>query len=231
MAVVNKAAQLRWPVGEIITASFTKVPGKRRWNVVAIGVMPGQAVLISTPVGGGMAVPLYSGDQVTLRYLAGSDIVGFTSSVQRMVYEPFPYLLLHYPQEIETFQVRQAERAMWQDSPEVKCLLADAEEPVAARLLDISQGGYRVALQSEPPDLESEIELSFTVPVAGSEYDFVLPGTVRNVQVQRPGNPGNDEAALPTCTLGVAFDALAQEDKFALTALVYELLALERASG
>ncbi len=85
---------------------------------------------------------LYSGNDVTVRYLHSGVIFGFRCAVIKYLFSPFPLLFLTFPEKVESYNLRRHKR--------IPCLLPAVvrvgETSVKGLVTDLSLSGCEVVL-------------------------------------------------------------------------------------
>ena len=199
-----------------------QLPGRirnRRWNARLLGYLPQESLLITTPLSNGAPVPFYLEDQVAVRYLQGREIHGFNTWVRKVSSDPFPYLHLAYPREIERVTVRQAERVPVELASEWRALRG--EQSGAGKILDLSATGALLAVDAPAGEPGDELELDFQVHFAGAESRIEVGALLRSVR-----ESGGEEQT--RYLHGLEFTDLEERERLFLKGFVYEQLVENR---
>lgn len=199
-----------------------QLPGRirnRRWNARLLGYLPEESLLITTPHSNGSPVPFYLDDQVAVRYLQGREIHGFTTWVRKVSADPFPYLHLAYPREVERVTVRQAERVPVELAARWRRL--QGEGSGSGTLLDLSATGTLLASEETAGEPGDELELEFEIRFAGAESRIEVGALLRSVR--------EDSRAGETRLLhGLEFTDPGERERLFLKGFVYEQLVENR---
>ena len=137
-------ADFDFPLGDKASLSLYIAGRQERFWTKFIGFEKNKYVLTSLP-----QLPsekqIVAGSEVTVRYMKGGIICGFSSHVITTCLEPVPFLFLRYPECIELIKLRTKNRAscffpvtiFWQS------------KEIQGRVVDISKSGYKVIALAE----------------------------------------------------------------------------------
>ncbi|MGZ8232025.1 flagellar brake domain-containing protein, partial [Methylobacter tundripaludum] len=76
-----------------------------------IGYVDGEYLIVKMPFENGLSIQVNTGEQVTLRVLAGVDVFTLTSRVKTVFKAPYYYIHLSFPTDIKSIALRGAVRA------------------------------------------------------------------------------------------------------------------------
>jgi len=96
--------------GVKLQLQFLDETRRDRYQVTVIGYVEGHSLMITAPQKNGNFVLLREGQQFVVRLLSGTQIIGFNSEVLKVYNNPFSYVHLKPPLEIEKLNVRNAHR-------------------------------------------------------------------------------------------------------------------------
>jgi len=124
-------------------------------------------------------VTVTEGQSWVFRTFYATAVFRFNATIQKLVFDPFPYLHIQLPQAIDMRSVRKMPRAQ-------VCLNATvgtATEEAAALIVDMSVTGLRLAV----PDVttlfkDQTVALNFTVPLLGKQHTMRMQGRVMSCQ-------------------------------------------------
>ncbi|WP_018717944.1 flagellar brake protein [Arhodomonas aquaeolei] len=144
-----------------------QVPGyASRVITTLLGARDGQYLALhdNGANGGGLErLRLRPGDPLVVRFFHEGVAYGFRSYVRQLLREPEPMVFIAYPEETQSFALRQ--------TPRVNCRLparvrvGDDGEESTALVLDVSEHGCRVALPIAPAVDENEtLHISLALP-------------------------------------------------------------------
>ena len=122
-----------------------------RIKSIFAGMQKDNCLMVRLPLGEGLGAKFNDGTLVTVRYLAGGQVVGFRSPVVgKYLKGPLRFLFLAYPQEVETQNLRQSARLPGYVPAQV---LVEGRE-LEGMVTDIGKGGMRFLhrFDQEPPN-------------------------------------------------------------------------------
>ncbi|MDQ2070280.1 flagellar brake protein [Natronospira bacteriovora] len=215
--------ELALPVGGVLNIQLSRRNNGKRWQARMVGYLEGESLLVTTPRSQGTPVPFYMDDEVTIRYLSGREIHGFTTWVRKVATQPFPYLHLAFPREIERVTIRQEERV----NMELPCQFRSLKQPDVqgeGKLLDLSAGGALLATDQALGQIGEEIELAFEVEFAGSKTHIEVGATIRSVKDEERGEEQT------RCLHGLQFSDLGEQHRLFVKGFVYESILQQRSS-
>lgn len=214
--------ELALGVGGVLNLQLSHRHKGQRWNARLIGFLEGESIVVTTPRNSGAPVPFYNDDEVTVRYLAGREIHGFSTWVRKVATQPYPYLHLAFPKAIERVTIRQEERVPM-DLPVKYQSLKQRDVAGDGRLLDLSAAGALLKGQEGLGDVGEELELRFDVSFAGSETHIEVGAIIRNIKPDE-GRNADDDARL----YGLQFRDLSEQSRLFIKGFVYERIIQHR---
>jgi len=218
----GKRVELGLNIGGFLNLQLSQRNDGQRWTARLIGFLDGESMLVTTPHDGGAPVPFYTHDGVTVRYLAGREIHGFTTWVRKVAVQPFPYMHLAFPRTIERVPFRQEERVPM-DLPVKYQSVTQSDECGDGRILDLSAAG---ALLKAPESLGmpgDEVRLQFDVVFAGLESHVDVCATIRNVKPDEHRLSDGEHKLY-----GVQFQDLGEQSRLFIKGFVYERIVQYR---
>lgn len=96
--------------GVKLQLQFLDETRRDRFQVTVIGYSEGHSLMITAPQKNGNFILLREGQQFVVRLLSGTQIIGFNSEVLKAYNNPFSYVHLKPPLEVEQLNVRNAHR-------------------------------------------------------------------------------------------------------------------------
>jgi len=150
--------------------------GRPRTSVRLIGWSEKNAVFLSSLNAQGAVVPFREGETLSLKTLAGRDVVAFSGIVSKVIFSPIPYVILTYPEQIQRQQLRKAQRV---DTDLIASVTFD-DAVFAGRIINLSASGAMLA-SSTTLRASALLQLVFRLPAAGSEHTVVLKAQVRSI--------------------------------------------------
>jgi c-di-GMP-binding flagellar brake protein YcgR len=187
--------------------------------VKLIGVHEGNSIVITAPERGGSLAFVKEGAAFTFRGFSGELVYEFNASVQRVRFEPYPYLHVAWPKgwQVGKRRLREARRVRAQ----VPCILyrdpANTDEFVKGVLTDLSTGGASLQLKDSITGLTERVRLAFRLHVAGQQVLFEVDAKPVRLPVATEDEP----------SIGLAFHGLDNAQNMALHAYVYLQLVHE----
>jgi hypothetical protein len=186
------------------------------YDVVLVGYLMGQSVIVTPPYG---RDDIHPGQHATVRIFTDKQSYAFATTVRHLAQEPFPHVHLAYPETLQAMKERQHER--------MGINITGTAELAGGRVFnctvrDISLGGALIAVGGEACKLNDSLELTLKVAINGIEYTLSLEGEVRSVRLAESGDK-------PLVLQGLAFKDLTQQDMLALAA--FDLLPDVLADG
>ena len=170
-------------VGESVNIELSST-GHRCWGEI-VGYKPGQYILVE-PGKGHKTISFLAEDNVTVRCI-GSDngvLCGFRTSVARYLSEPFPQIILYFPNEFEQMQLRNECRYHCFCPVELR----HNEISYQGMILNISDHGAKVQLASPeavgdeaPYSFAEEDTVSLDVTPFGAPEPVVLEATIKRI--------------------------------------------------
>ncbi|MCK9621660.1 MAG: flagellar brake protein [Methylobacter sp.] len=177
-----------------------------------IGYVDKEYLIVKMPFENGLSIQVNTGEQVTLRILAGVDVFTLTSRVKTVFKAPYYYIHLSFPTDIKSIALRGAVRA--------KVNLPVQINGVTGVISDISVTGAAIVADNALGGLNEETLLSFDFPIKPSNQSAHIntSATIRSVQQL----PSKKKDAPPRFTHGVSFHELDLTSQVMLQNLVYE---------
>lgn len=188
-----------------------------------IGYLPGEYLIVKTPLQQGVSVAFQEDDDVAVRLVSGVHAFAFTVKVQRVFLAPIFYLHLAFPQYVHGTVVRQAVRARMSLPAKVTNAALPEPGPHQANIANLSSSGALVEAPIELGAKGQSIRLEFVVPgVLGQRSVTVkVDATIQNVTP--PARSATAETRV--YGYGVKFAELSDDGLALLQNLVYRTLA------
>ncbi len=221
---------LKVKIGDMLQVHFLDNPERGRFHVRVIGLQGGRNLIISAPASDGNLVLLREGQQFVVRSLAGKQVLGFVSEVVKCYMNPYPYVHLRTPGEIEQYDVRNAYRVDVELIASVNPLTAsdDAAKPAKAGrslpavVLNISTTGCLVKTLQALDESVEKLNLSLRVNVA--EHSRTMQIGARICSRREQAEQENGE---PHYLYGLEFEPMEDDRRLMLYCFVYEQIAHE----
>ena len=195
-----------------------------RYRVKLIGYLPGNSIVVSSPVVDGKQIVLTKDRPFTVRSLARNNAFAFQSSVKAVALQPYPYIHLEYPREMVTVKVRNADRQEVNLAARITSDfdIGNGEWPKEGAIYNLSKTGAGMRSSESLGDNGDEIIVHFPVNVAGVTKNFKLAATIRN-------KTRLESSYLPfKFSYGLQFNALSDAARIVLYGYIYETQAEEQ---
>jgi len=221
------AVDLRLKIGDIL--QLQPVPSERstRYAVRLIGFLPGKSLVVTTPESKGGVMLVREGQRYAARMLLGGCVFGFVASVLRSCAQPYPYMHLSYPTEVESIVVRNARRV--DINVPVKahnCKNAsDNTSWLKARLTDLSSTGARLISSKSLGNVGDRLGVAMHLKVQGAEEGLNLIAVVRNEAVIEP----ESREDIPEYRYGLEFQSVNRFQQLIIHGFVLEYLVSDAA--
>lgn len=186
-----------------------------RFKTDFVGMVRGQYIIVRVPRIPGLNEFLYVEKAVTVRYLHEGQVYGFSSEVTWNLTAPFRLLFLKYPRNIETLNLRKAQR--------VDCFLpvdvghsgeGEQYSSTSGMMLNLSAGGCQLVIDGSRDDttlptysVDELVDVSFTM--VGTDKSLRLKGKIKNISLHRN-----------RMYLGLMFNDLSDEHRDAINTYV-----------
>ena len=210
--------QLNLEVGDIMQLQPMIPDVTERYAVRVIGYLPGQSLIVTAPEHKGKVILVREGQRFAVRVLIGGSVYGFVASVLRSSSQPYPYLHLSYPMDVESIVVRNAPR----EAIRLKAVARNAKQPREGEhmhpveVLDLSSTGACLASAVNFAEIGDMLELQMRLKVYELEEDLAVAVDVRN---KVPPKPGARDARF---RYGVEFRALKPYEKLLIYSFVLD---------
>jgi c-di-GMP-binding flagellar brake protein YcgR len=145
------------------------------YSCQVIGIGERRSLILSAPARDDRSyVAISEGQTWLFRTFYATAAIRFSGTVEKLVFEPFPYFHVEVPQIVEMRHVRKMQRvAVSMDA------VINLENPQEAVIVDMSTTGMRLAL---PQDVKLEegqrIKVDFRVQVLGEVHPLSVNATV-----------------------------------------------------
>lgn len=187
--------QLSLPVGAQLQIQATVPENAVRHVVHLIGYLPGNSIVVTTPVAGGRVQIVREGQRFNVRVLMGERVVGFVSQVIATAVKPYAHLHLQYPEEFEQIVVRKGSRVNAEIDVAVRNTTDENERESfhAAQIVDLSESGAKIASAVPLGVVDEMLHMRFVLMVGGSSEEITLLGDIRGVSERSMANGSEGE--------------------------------------
>jgi c-di-GMP-binding flagellar brake protein YcgR len=193
---------------------------KRHYGKV-IGYLEPKSLLITTPRKAGKVMLVREGTVVDVRMMSGNSVYGFITNVIQTCLQPFPYLHLAYPKELQKSVVRKAQRAEVNLIVSVEKVVEEGETVASgsAAVNDISVSGALLIAGKVLGQVEDMLIVKARVDV-GDVHEYInIPSVIRSVRERESEDTGKIEYLH-----GVEFQMENNQENIMLHGFVYERL-------
>jgi hypothetical protein len=208
---------IRLKGGDRLQVEPPAIHGSERQLVKFIGSLKGVSVLVTTPVVGGLPMPLREGEKLVVRAFSGQNIFGFITFVERVCKIPFNYLHLSYPEQVSGKMLRKSPRirtriiARVQNHTAADC----SNGGLAGVISDLSATGAAVDAPLPLGRKGDRVSLAFRVSLHDVETYLTLKADVRAT------TPHVADDGICMVRHGVEFQELESNGHVILQSLIY----------
>jgi c-di-GMP-binding flagellar brake protein YcgR len=189
---------LRILVGDKLQLQKVDAESGERYSSKVIGFVPGESLLITTPLVNNKSIMVKEGQQFAVRMVQGSYIQAFVAKVLHNALAPYPYVHLSFPEDVERIEIRNADRVET-DVPVLakNSKLADEKGNwKQASIKDISSTGSKLESMSKVGEEGDIIVLRFKLNICAQDEEMELK--TRIMHLEEPDNVGADEWGIYT---------------------------------
>ncbi len=188
-----KKQTLKILVGDRLQLQKVGADTSERYTSTVIGFVPGKSLLVSAPTVNDKSVLVRDGQQFAVRMLQGSYIQAFVAKVLHNALAPYPYLHLSFPREVESIEVRNADRA----DTNIPVMTKEVNLPdekqnwKSAFIKDISSTGAKLESMSKIGAQDDVLLLRLKLMICEQEEKLEFQATIKHLE--EPKNVGADE--------------------------------------
>ncbi len=190
---------------------------KQHYYVKLIGYLNKRSVLVAHPTHDDKLLFVKKGESFLVRGFSGTKTYDFTADVINVCLTPYPYLHLSFPSQISTINMRSSMRI------KIKLVCSIRSKtgavPTPATIDDMSITGLRIQSKVEFGKVGDEVEVSFKLPVDGTEQLIVVSANIRNIGIDKDSSGG--ERLIP---IGMEFVPSEGEERNTLQYFIYKNL-------
>lgn len=224
----DNAAHCALQAGVELQLQFADEHLRGRYKVTVIGYVEGKSLLITAPMMNGRVMLLREGQRFVVRLLSGKQIIGFDSEVTKVYNNPFPYVHLKPPVEIQQQIVRNAYRVSLNLIATVYGVERNEENgglnkpscTFAAKLSNMSTTGCQFQLLKKLPERNKEVIISTKITLVEQNRMLHLNALVRSHRSVEIKNK-------KWHVYGVEFIEMNDDKRLLLNCFVYEKLVQE----
>ncbi len=174
--------------GVKLQLQFLDETRRDRYQVTVIGCVEGRSLMITAPQKNGNFILLREGQQFVVRLLSGTQIIGFNSEVLKVYNNPFSYVHLKPPLEIEQLNVRNAHRVelkvittiynIERDEKSGEIIKPAGNKSNSAIVNNMSTTGCQIQVLEALPDEYEELMINAKITVAEQERMLTLEAKI-----------------------------------------------------
>ena len=174
--------------GVKLQLQFLDETRRDRYQVTVIGYVESRSLMITAPQKNGNYILLREGQQFVVRLLSGTQIIGFNSEVLKVYNNPFSYVHLKPPLEVEQQNVRNAHRVelkiiasiqnIERDKKSGETIKPTDNKSTSAIVNNMSTTGCQIQLLQALPEDHKELLISAKITVAEQERILTMEAEV-----------------------------------------------------
>ena len=188
---------------------------EQRYPVKFIGINPAASVIVSAPITGKDKIYFVrEGQPVTLRFVVKNVVSAFTTRVMLTRGQPYPYLHLEIPKDVQTVEVRKEIRVET-DINSTVINKTHGSPALTARMLNMSCSGGRIESSSKIALMNNT--LNITMPVNIDEIERIVTMDCLVTYVK-------EDEYDSVFTYGVNIEAIDEDDSLFLRGFIYQEL-------
>lgn len=188
---------------------------EQRYPVKFYGINPKGSVIVSAPRSGyDKMIFVREGQMVTLRFVAKNVASGFTSRVISTRGQPYPYIHLEIPKEIQTVEVRKEVRVAT-DIPVTVINKTHSSPALTGRLLNMSCSGGRIETNMKIALEENVLNITLKIMLEDIECLITMDCIVTYIK---------EDEEEESFQYGVNIETIDDEDMVILRGFVYQEL-------
>jgi len=214
---------IKLSVGENFQLQNPAGDGKDRIFVKFLGYREGKSIIVSTPQVTGQDASVQKGHKFIVRLFSVKTVYAFSVVILDIKHSPYPYMHITYPMQVESVVVRSAQRVGVELIVSVQNNDPDKafDEPVSAKLADISTGGSKLSTIVSIGDVGDEISINAKFEVGGVDQYVQIVAIIRRAEVQE----AQDEDAKDLYVYGLEFCFVEEKERLVLHGFVYEQMS------
>ncbi|MBI3372965.1 MAG: flagellar brake protein [Betaproteobacteria bacterium] len=210
-------------LGDVINLQAYGRPTAERCPVKLIGVADGLSLIVVAGASNDSR-SFVLGEQYVARCLSGTSVYGFTTEVIKIAIDPYAYLHLSYPKEVQTVGVRQSERVKVCIPVAVRSASGESH---AGTIIDLSPTGAQVTSSSAAGQVGAKMTLAFDAVFAGVTSKFESAAAVKSTrELTEKSGTGEKQHSF-----GVQFEGHSEHQRIFLSGFVYEQLLARRSAA
>jgi c-di-GMP-binding flagellar brake protein YcgR len=188
---------------------------EQRYPVKFIGINPNASIIVSAPITGKDKIYFVrEGQNVTLRFMVKNVVSGFSTRVMITRGQPYPYLHLEIPQEVQTVEVRKEVRV--ETDIDVTLINKTHNSPaLTAKMLNLSCSGGRIESKSKVALMDNLLNITMPLTIDHFERLVTMNCAVSYVKEDAENN---------SFLYGVNIEEIDDDDSIFLRGFIYQEL-------
>jgi c-di-GMP-binding flagellar brake protein YcgR len=212
-------SDMRLRVGDRLQIEPPATVSTERHMCKIIGWVDNVSLLVTTPMVGGLRVPLRDNDKVVGRIFANQNAFAFDTDVMRAVKIPFDHLHLTFPTRIQGAVIRKSPRIRMRQIATVSPLSEDGEMSdesarASAIILNVSADGALVQAKQALTDKNGRLRMAFRVNLHDVDAMVTVSAVVRSIFTE--------EGKVGVVCHGLQFQEMAPNDRLILQSMIYQ---------
>lgn len=188
---------------------------EQRHPVKFYGINPSSSIIVSAPITGKDKIYFVrEGQNVTLRFVVKNVVSGFSTRVMATRGQPYPYLHLEIPTEVQTVEVRKEIRV--ETSIDTTVINKTHNSPaLTAKMLNLSCSGGRIESNAKMALMDNILNL--TMPLVIDDIERIVIMTCQVSYVKDDDKNGK-------FVYGVNIEKIDEDDSLLLRGFIYQEL-------
>ena len=213
-------ADMRLRVGDRLQLEPPANVSTERHMVKLIGWVENSSLLVTTPMVGGLRVPLREGDKVVIRIFANQNAFAFNTDILHAAKIPFDHLHLWFPTHIQGAVIRKSPRIKMRMIATATPLSADSATPTeqdmrsSAIISNISADGALLQAKQALTEKGGRLRLAFRVNLHDTDALLTVNAVVRALFAE--------EGKVGMMCHGVQFEDMQSNDRLILQSMIYQ---------
>jgi len=212
LAIASTFAEMRLKVGDQVSLEPRHRIAGGRATVKVLGWLEGVSLMVTIPQNTAGRVFLQEDEQVLMRAFTGKSAFAFRTAVLRAAYQPFQYLHIGFPVEVERVQIRNSFRFRV-NLPASIVLAGKRGRP--GSIVNIGTTGALIETPEAIDTDASSIRITTSFELHGAPVSLDLGATVRIAKSESLGH------GMPRHLYGVEFNDLKPNDRLVLGSLLW----------
>ena len=187
----------------------------QRYPVKFIGIHPAASIIVSAPITGKDKIYFVrEGQMVTLRFVVKNVVSGFSTRVMLTRGQPYPYLHLEIPKEVQTVEVRKEVRV----ETDINSTIINKTHnspALTARMLNLSCSGGRIESKAKVALMDNILNITMPLVIDNIEKIVTMDCVVTYIKEDEQSH---------TYLYGVNIEEIDVDDSVFLRGFIYQEL-------